>query len=67
MNQRLCSRIGCNREAVATLTYDYADSMAVIGPLGTERRPHCYDLCAFHATRQTVPLGWTLIQPRITP
>ncbi|UCR90319.1 DUF3499 family protein [Mycetocola spongiae] len=61
MSERYCSKMGCGREAAHTLTYDYTDSMAVIGPLGAEKRPHCYDICAYHAARQTVPRGWQLI------
>src|SRR6218665_3065268 len=37
---RLCIRSGCGTEAVATLTYDYADSMVVVGPLADARDPH---------------------------
>jgi hypothetical protein len=43
---------------VATLTYAYADSTAVVGPLATYSEPHSYDLCEEHALRLTVPRGW---------
>jgi hypothetical protein len=33
---------------VATLTYVYADSTAVVGPLATHAEPHTYDLCEAH-------------------
>ena len=33
MPGRLCSKVACGADAVATLTYDYADAMAVLGPL----------------------------------
>ncbi len=46
---------------MATLTYVYADSTAVLGPLATYAEPHCYDLCAKHSARLTVPLGWDVI------
>jgi len=36
---RRCSRTACTAEAVATLTFDYADSMAVLGPLALTREP----------------------------
>ena len=36
MRERLCSKIACAREAVATLTYDYGDQMAVHVPLSLE-------------------------------
>ena len=36
---RRCSRAGCINPAVATLTYAYADSTAVVGPLATYAEP----------------------------
>jgi len=47
---------------VATLTYIYADSMAVLGPLATFAEPHAYDLCALHSDRLTAPRGWEVIR-----
>lgn len=47
---------------MATLTYVYADSTAVLGPLATYAEPHCYDLCSAHAGRLTVPLGWEVVR-----
>lgn len=47
---------------MATLTYVYADSTAVLGPLATYAEPHCYDLCADHADRLTAPKGWELVR-----
>ncbi len=49
--------------AVATLTYAYADSTAVVGPLATAAEPHSYDLCARHALRLTAPKGWEVVRP----
>ena len=48
--------------AVATLTYAYADSTAVVGPLATYSEPHSYDLCEVHALRLTAPLGWEVVR-----
>lgn len=45
-----------------TLTYIYADSTAVLGPLATFSEPHSYDLCEVHGKRLTVPNGWTVIK-----
>nr|WP_245984499.1 DUF3499 domain-containing protein [Streptomyces tateyamensis] len=59
---RRCSRTACGRPAVATLTYVYADSTAVLGPLATYAEPHCYDLCAEHAERLTAPRGWEVVR-----
>ncbi|GGM46494.1 hypothetical protein GCM10010489_17120 [Microbacterium saperdae] len=62
MNGRLCSKVGCAREAVATLTYDYGDQMAALGPLGLADHPHAHDLCAPHAERLSVPAGWLVVR-----
>ena len=62
MSTRLCSKVACGREAVATLTYDYADAMAVLGPLAIRREPHSYDLCATHAERLSAPQGWNVVR-----
>jgi hypothetical protein len=45
-----------------TLTYIYAESLAVVGPLATFSEPHAYDLCATHGERLKVPHGWTVIK-----
>lgn len=63
---RGCSRGGCRRKAVMTLTYVYADSVAVVGPLATYAEPHAYDLCEVHAERLTVPNGWNVIRQELT-
>lgn len=44
------------------MTYVYADSTAVLGPLATYAEPHCYDLCAEHAERLTAPRGWEVLR-----
>lgn len=59
---RQCSRSACSKPAVATLTYVYADSTVVLGPLATYAEPHTYDLCADHATRLTAPRGWDVVR-----
>ena len=59
---RRCSKPSCSRPAVSTLTYVYADSTAVLGPLATYAEPHCYDLCAPHSERMTVPRGWEVVR-----
>jgi hypothetical protein len=62
LSVRRCSRTGCTELAVATLTYVYADSTAVVGPLATQAEPHSYDLCTQHAHRLTAPRGWELVR-----
>jgi hypothetical protein len=59
---RRCSRPGCPHYAVATLTFVYSDSTAVVGPLATVREPHSWDLCVSHAGRITAPRGWELVR-----
>lgn len=59
---RQCTRSGCKGRAVATLTYVYADSTAVLGPLALQATPGCYDLCATHASKMTAPQGWEVIR-----
>jgi hypothetical protein len=62
MLDRQCSKSACRREAVATLTYVYADSMAVVGPLAPVKSPHGFDLCAEHADRLSAPRGWRVVR-----
>lgn len=59
---RMCSRVACSSEAVATLTYVYSDSMVVLGPLSGEHEPHSYDLCRRHSEQLSVPQGWHVIR-----
>ncbi|OZF07268.1 DUF3499 domain-containing protein [Rhodococcus sp. 14-2470-1b] len=59
---RGCCRPGCNRSAVATLTYVYSDSTAVVGPLATVDEPHSWDLCEVHASTTTAPKGWEMVR-----
>ncbi len=59
---RQCSHAGCRGQAVATLTFVYVDSTAVLGPLALKATPGCYDLCATHTASMTAPLGWEVIR-----
>lgn len=61
-DERLCSKVGCAREAVATLTFDYGDQMAALGPLAIGDDPHAHDLCAAHTDRLSVPRGWLVVK-----
>lgn len=61
VSDRDCSKTSCSQPAVATLTFVYADSTAVIGPLSRESEPHSYDLCADHAANFTGPNGWDVV------
>jgi len=64
---RRCSRSGCANAAVATLTYVYADSTAVVGPLASFSEPHSYDLCETHGQRLTAPRGWEVVRHEVNP
>jgi hypothetical protein len=59
---RRCSRTACDRPAVTTLTYVYADQTAVVGPLATYAEPHAYDLCDLHGERLSAPRGWEVLR-----
>jgi hypothetical protein len=62
MTGRPCSKVACNADAVTTLTYVYADSTAVLGPLAMSAEPHSYDLCPAHSERLSAPQGWQVIR-----
>ncbi|WP_420368133.1 DUF3499 family protein [Curtobacterium sp. L1-20] len=62
MDVRICSKVACGASAASTLTYDYGDSMVVVGPLSTRVEPHGYDLCARHAATLRVPRGWQVVR-----
>jgi hypothetical protein len=59
---RFCTKDSCSAPPQVTLTYDYDDRVAVLGPLSPEQAPHAHDLCARHAQRFTVPSGWQVIR-----
>lgn len=44
------------------MTYVYADSTAVLGPLAAYAEPHCYDLCDPHSQTLTAPRGWEVLR-----
>ena len=62
MSGRPCSKVACNQEATSTLTYVYADSMAVLGPLSGQSEPHSYDLCERHSEKLSAPQGWQVMR-----
>ena len=59
---RPCSRSTCYAPAVATLTYQYGEATAVLGPLAPIADPSAFDFCQNHANTLTVPQGWTMIR-----
>lgn len=52
---------------MATLTYVYAESTAVVGPLASFSEPHSYDLCEAHGQRLTAPRGWEVVRHEVDP
>lgn len=62
MTERPCSKQACASQAVATLTFDYSSSVAVLGPLSVSQEPHAHDLCREHAKSLTVPQGWQIMR-----
>jgi hypothetical protein len=58
--RRSCARPECSSRANATLSYDYADSSVILGPLADEPHPMSHDLCEVHADSMSVPRGWRL-------
>jgi len=52
---------------VATFTYDPTDRRAWVADLVAADRPGSLHLCADHAARFSVPVGWTLVDERAEP
>jgi hypothetical protein len=65
--QRRCSRNGCRWPASATLTYSYDKVTVWVEDLLPQKQPNTYDLCAAHAERTTVPIGWIKEDLRVAP
>ena len=55
---RICAKPGCDRPAVATLSYNYAESVVWVEHLAPEAHPMVHDLCGEHADHLRVPVGW---------
>jgi hypothetical protein len=60
--ERVCTSGNCRHEAQATLTYDYEELIAVIGPLSPEKEPLAHDLCRKHALSFVAPVGWQVLR-----
>jgi len=63
---RVCARPGCDRFAVARLTYDTIACQVWLDPV-LERPGRAQEICDLHATRLTVPRGWVLCDRRAEP
>lgn len=56
---QLCARPGCGGQSTATMTYEYASRTVWLWSPGDEPDPHAaWGLCAAHADRMRVPMGW---------
>ena len=69
---RKCSRNACRWPASASLTFAYAQKVVWIEDLIDQPHPAAYDLCAAHAERLQVPIGWRkedlrVVPPAVTP
>lgn len=60
--QRSCTKTACSLPAAATLTFNYADSTVVLGPMSQRAEPHAHDLCAKHSRQFTAPVGWEFLR-----
>ncbi|NWN87780.1 MAG: DUF3499 domain-containing protein [Micrococcaceae bacterium] len=60
--QRICTKTACSNPAAATLTFNYAESTVVLGPMSQRAEPHAHDLCAKHAQQFTAPVGWEFLR-----
>ncbi|MFB3738072.1 MAG: DUF3499 family protein [Candidatus Velamenicoccus archaeovorus] len=55
---RVCDKLRCRTEAVATVGLSYEARVVVIGELSREPNPNLLDLCSEHVRRLTPPIGW---------
>jgi hypothetical protein len=62
---RRCDRPDCSRPAAASLSYRYEEQAVWVGNLLPDDSQH--HLCAPHADRLKVPIGWQLIDLRVDP
>lgn len=60
--QRLCTKTACSLPAAATLTFNYAESTVVLGPMSQRAEPHAHDLCTKHSRQFTAPVGWEFLR-----
>lgn len=65
--QRRCARTSCRWPASATLTFAYNERTVWVEDLRPVKERNAYDLCAAHAERTTVPIGWRKQDQRVAP
>jgi hypothetical protein len=63
-DMRVCAKIRCAAEAIATIGLSYEQRTVVVGPLVADPNPNLLDLCADHVARLTPPRGWLVRDER---
>jgi hypothetical protein len=61
---RVCAKMRCTEEAVATVGLSYERRVVVIGDLVPEPNPNLVDMCSQHAERLLPPVGWRVLDER---
>jgi hypothetical protein len=61
---RICAKMRCGHEPVATVSLRYGDREVVVDDLHPERDPNLLDLCREHVARMTPPVGWRVRDER---
>lgn len=61
---RVCAKMRCSTEAVATIGLSYEAKVVVVGDLSREPNPNLLDLCSEHVERLTPPIGWRMRDER---
>ncbi len=64
---RVCAKMRCSHEPVATVSLVYTERTVVVDDLFDERDPNLLDLCQEHIGRMTPPVGWVVQDRRTTP
>lgn len=61
---RVCAKMRCDAEAVATVGLSYGSRVVVLGDLVPEPNPNLVDLCPQHLERLVPPVGWSIRDER---
>ena len=61
---RICAKMRCEAEPIATVSLFYSERRVVISDLHPERDPDLLDLCREHVQRMTPPVGWSIRDER---
>jgi len=62
---RICAKMRCGAEPVATVSLAYSARQVIVRDLLTERDPNLLDLCREHVDRLTPPVGWSVRDDRV--